>query len=62
MYEELIQEDLQKMQQMGLGGEMAEINKQLAERLAGTKEEGGVDDQLITKALELENEEFQQHM
>jgi hypothetical protein len=62
MYEELIQEDLQKMQQMGLGGELAEINKQLAERLAGAKEEGGVDDQLVTQALELRPDEFAKHM
>lgn len=47
---------------MGLGGQMTEINKQLQERLAGAKEEGGVDDQLVTQALELGPNEFAQHM
>jgi len=62
MYEDLIQEDLQKMEQLGLGSKMAEINKQLEERLQGAKDEAGVDDQLITQALELGPGEFAQHM
>lgn len=62
MYEELIAEDLQKMKQMGLDSKMREMDAELAARLAGAKEEGGVDDQLVTQALELRQDEFARYM
>lgn len=62
MYEELIAEDLDKINQMGLGGKMGEFEKELAVRLAGGLAETGVDDQLVTQALELRPEDFSKHM
>jgi hypothetical protein len=62
MYEELIADDLNKLQQMGLGGKMKEMNVELAARLAGGKEDVGVDDQLVTQALELGPSDFAKHM
>jgi len=61
-YEELIADDLQKMRQLGMDNKMAEINKELAARLAGGKDEAGVDDQLVTQALELRAEDFARYM
>jgi len=63
MYDELIAEDIQKLQQMGMGGKVnAEFAAELAARLAGGKEAEGVDDQLVTQALELRPEDFAKHM
>lgn len=62
MYEELIADDLNKLQQMGLGNKMNEMNVELAARLAGGKEDVGVDDQLVTQALELSPSDFAKHM
>lgn len=62
MYEELIQEDLAKMDAMGLSGRMPEFEKELNARLQGEKGAEGVDDQLVTQALELRNEEFAAYM
>jgi hypothetical protein len=62
MYDELIEEDKQKMQAMGLGGKMREIDAELAARLEGGLAETGVDDQLVTQALELRHEDFAMHM
>lgn len=61
-YDELIADDLQKMKQLGLDSKMAEIERELAARLAGGKDESGVDDQLVTQALELRAEEFAKYM
>lgn len=62
MYEELIAEDLDKLQKLGMGSKMKEFERELAARLAGGKEEGGTDDQLITQALELRPDEFSRHL
>lgn len=58
MYQELIDGDLAKLDSMGLGPRMREFEKELAIRLAGVKDDEGVDDQLTTQALELRREEF----
>lgn len=47
---------------MGLGNKMNEMNVELAARLAGGKEDVGVDDQLVTQALELSPSDFAKHM
>lgn len=47
---------------MGLGNKMAEFQKELAVALAGGVAETGVDDQLVTQALELRPEDFSKHM
>lgn len=62
MYKELIEDDLNKIKQMGLAGSLPEMETELAARLAGGKEEGGVDDQLVTQALELSPGDFAKHM
>jgi len=62
MYEEHIAEDLQKMSNLGMNSKMKEINDELAARMAGGQDDTGVDDQLVTQALELANEEFAQYM
>lgn len=62
MYDELIADDKQKMESMGLGSKMAEFEVELAARLAGGLQETGVDDQLVTQALELRHEDFAKHM
>lgn len=62
MYEEKIQEDLQTLERLGMGPRMAEVNRELAARLAGGKDEAGVDDQLVTQALELRADEFARYM
>jgi len=62
MYQELIDGDLAKLDSMGLGHRMHEFQTELAVRLAGKKDEAGVDDQLVTQALELSHEEFQKYM
>lgn len=41
---------------------MGEMQKELAVRLAGGVTEAGVDDQLVTQALELRPEDFAKHM
>jgi len=41
---------------------MAEFDKELAARLTGEKGAEGVDDQLVTQALELRAEEFAAYM
>lgn len=53
MYEDLIQDDLAQMSRLGLDNRKNELEKELQERLAGIKDDTGVDDQLVTKALEL---------
>lgn len=53
MYEDLIQDDLAQMSRLGLDNKRGELEKELNERLAGIKDDAGVDDQLVTKALEL---------
>ena len=62
MYQELIDGDLAKLGSMGLGSKMREFEKELAVRLAGVKDDEGVDDQLVTQALELRREEFEKYM
>ena len=57
-YQGLIDEDLAKINAMGLDRKMTEWNAELAIRLTGKKEEAGADDQLITNALALGAEEF----
>jgi hypothetical protein len=47
---------------MGLGNKMKEMQVELAARLAGGAAETGVDDQLVTQALELRNEDFAKYM
>jgi hypothetical protein len=58
MYQELIDGDLAKLDSMGLGSRMREFEAELAVRLAGAKDDAGVDDQLVTQALELTREEY----
>lgn len=41
---------------------MKEMQVELAARLAGGATETGVDDQLVTQALELRNEDFAKYM
>lgn len=41
---------------------MEEFSKELATRLAGIKDDEGVDDQLVTQALELREEEYEKYM
>ena len=48
MYEELIADDIDKMKKMGLEGKFKEFEVELAARMAGGEEDGGVDDQLVT--------------
>lgn len=62
MYQELIDGDLAKMDSMGLTSKMREFEKELAERLAGKKDDEGVDDQLVTQALELGREEYAKYL
>lgn len=62
MYQELIDGDLAKLDSMGLGSRMREFEAELAVRLAGAKDDAGVDDQLVTQALELTREEYQKYM
>jgi len=62
MYQTYIDEDVEKLQQMGLGGKMREFEAELAKRIAGEGDGEGVDDQLITQALNLERNEFQRYM
>lgn len=62
MYDELIADDMSKMQAMGLSSKFREYEVELAARLAGGKEETGVDDQLVTQALELRHDEFAKYM
>jgi hypothetical protein len=48
---------------MGMGAKVnVEFAAELAARLAGGKEAEGVDDQLVTQALELRPEDFAKHM
>jgi hypothetical protein len=62
MYEEMIADDISVMQKLGMGSRQAEFDRELAERLAGSKGDLGTDDQLITQALELKAEEFAKYM
>jgi len=62
MYQELIDGDLAMVDSMGLTSKMREFEKELAERLAGKKDDEGVDDQLVTQALELRQEEYQKYL
>merc|ERR1719263_1165230 len=62
MYDALIEEDKDKMNSMGLGPKMKEFEAELAARLAGGVAETGVDDQLVTQALELRPEDFKKYM
>lgn len=48
MYQEMIEEDLAKIDAMGLGHKMAEYERDLKIRLQGKKTDEGVDDQLVT--------------
>ena len=58
MYEDLIAEDMDKMRKMGLESKFKEFEVELAARMAGGDDDGGVDDQLVTQALELKTAEF----
>jgi hypothetical protein len=58
MYQDMIDEDLHKLEKMGMKPLMIEINGELAKRLSGNKDEEGVDDQLVTNALNLTEEEY----
>lgn len=62
MYQGMIDEDLAKISAMGLERKMHEWEAELAIRLTGKKEEGGADDQLITKALELSAADYQKYI
>ena len=62
MYEDKISEDMTQMTNLGLQNKFKEMEVELAARLAGGKDETGVDDQLVTQALELRHEEFAAHM
>ena len=41
---------------------MDEINGELAVRLSGLKDDDGMDDQLVTNALNLREEEFEKYL
>jgi hypothetical protein len=62
MYEELIAEDVDKMKAMGLSDQFKKFEEELAARMAGGSEEAGVDDQLVTQALELRHADFAAHL
>ena len=58
MYEGLIEEDVDKMKKMGLENKFKEFELELAARMAGGDADEGVDDQLVTQALELKPSDF----
>jgi len=62
MYQELIDGDLATLNAMGLQNKMREFDVELAKRLAGQGGEEGVDDQLVTQALELRHEEYAKYL
>jgi len=62
MYQDYIDDDIAKLESMGMHDRMDEIYAELAVRLSGAKDEEGADDQLITQALELKSHEFQKYM
>tara|TARA_B110000503_G_C6929884_1_gene322348 strand:+ start:518 stop:694 length:177 start_codon:yes stop_codon:yes gene_type:complete len=58
MYQDMIDDDMTKINAMGLDKKLGEWNAELAIRLTGKKEDAGTDDQLTTNALNLEASEF----
>ena len=61
-YDADIQDDLKKMQELGLMKNMAEYNVELGIRLSGVKVEDTGDDQLIGAAIALSSSQYSKYM
>ena len=60
-YEQLIANDLAQMASLGLDRKMGEIQAALEERLAGHKQDDGLDDKLMGEAVKLTEAQYKKY-
>ena len=61
-YDAKIAKALSDMTKLGMDKDMEQINKELQARIAGSKKDEGVDDQLLGEAQKLAPADYQQYM
>lgn len=61
-YDSDIEEDLKKINELGLGSRMSEFKAELDVRLSGSKVDSGADDQLIGEAIKLTESQYSKYM
>ena len=61
-YDKDIEQDLAKINELGLGSRMSEYKVELDIRLSGAKVDSGADDQLIGEAIKLTADQYSKYM